>query len=156
MRAAVFCCVSLSVLAVHCNRTTLDSNASADTSTAAQADALASPEKAAQEAAEAWLALVDAGKYNESWTEAAQYFKKRVDQGTWSKMVEGVRAPLGKLSSRTVKSARYTTTLPGAPDGEYVVLEFSASFENKRASVETVIPTKDADGRWRVSGYFIK
>jgi hypothetical protein len=29
----------------------------------------------AQEAAESWLALVDDGKYGESWDEAASYFK---------------------------------------------------------------------------------
>ncbi|KPJ71393.1 hypothetical protein AMJ52_08655, partial [candidate division TA06 bacterium DG_78] len=63
---------------------------------------------------------------------------------------------LGKLVSRTVKSAKYTTSLPGAPDGEYVVIQYEASFENKQSAIETVTPMKDTDGAWRVSGYYIK
>jgi hypothetical protein len=53
-------------------------------------------------------------------------------------------------------SASYQTSLPGAFDGEYVVIQFETSFENKKSAVETVTPMKDKDGRWRVSGYFIK
>jgi hypothetical protein len=66
------------------------------------------------------------------------------------------RAPLGKVLSRTLKSATYATSLPGAPDGEYVVVKFDTSFEKKQSAIETVTPMKDPDGRWRVSGYFIK
>ena len=48
------------------------------------------------------------------------------------------RAPLGAMKSRTPKSATSTTTLPGAPGGEYVVFQFTTSFEQKPAAVETV------------------
>ena len=113
-------------------------------------------EKEARSAAEAWLALVDAGSYSQSWSEAAAYFRNAVEQSGWEKALNGARAPLGKVLSRTLKSAACATSLPGAPDGEYVVLVFDASFEKKRSAVETVTPMRDADGRWRVSGYFIK
>lgn len=39
------------------------------------AQAQGSPEAAAQQATERWLALVDAGKYGESWDEAAPILK---------------------------------------------------------------------------------
>ena len=52
--------------------------------------------------------------------------------------------------------AKPATELPGAPDGEYVVFQFSTAFEHKRAAVETVTPMMDADGQWRVSGYFVR
>ena len=58
--------------------------------------------------------------------------------------------------SRQVISTKYATSLPGAPDGEYVVIQFKTSFENKASAVETVTPMKDPDGEWRVGGYFIK
>lgn len=48
------------------------------------------------------------------------------------------------------------TQLPGAPDGEYAVIQFETSFANKKSAIETVTPMKDPDGKWRVSGYFIK
>ena len=46
--------------------------------------------------------------------------------------------------------------LPGAPDGEYVVIQYESSFEHKQSAIETVTPMLDTDGKWRVSGYFIK
>jgi hypothetical protein len=113
-------------------------------------------EKAAVSAAEKWLSLVDEGKYGESWKEAAEYFKNAVKQEQWEQSAQAVRKPLGKLVSRKMKSTAYKTSLPGAPDGEYVVIEFSSSFENKKSAIETVTPMMDKDGKWRVSGYFIK
>ena len=70
--------------------------------------------------------------------------------------MEAVRKPLGQTVSRSLKSKQYQTVLPGAPDGEYVVIQFNTSFEHKRSAVETVTPMKDKDGKWRVSGYYIK
>ncbi len=115
---------------------------------AAQAEATA--------AAESWLARVDAGAYAASWDEAAPLFQGAVERDKWSSTLEAVRGPLGKLVARTLKSAQYSKTLPGAPDGEYVVLQFDASFEHKKSAVETVTPMKAADGAWRVSGYYIR
>ena len=113
-------------------------------------------EKVAVSAAEQWLGVVDEGKYDESWKEAAEYFRNAVKQEQWEQAVQAVRKPLGKLISRKLKSASYKTALPGAPDGQYVVIEFETSFENKKAAIETVTPMMDKDGKWRVSGYYIK
>ena len=78
------------------------------------------PEELATRRAEAWLALVDQGKYEE------------------------------------IKSRKQTKTLPGGPDGSYVVILYDTSFENKKEAVETVTPMLDPDGIWRVSGYYIQ
>ncbi|MGD0986673.1 MAG: DUF4019 domain-containing protein [Candidatus Sulfotelmatobacter sp.] len=114
------------------------------------------PEQLAVQSAESWLALVDAGKSDESWQEAAQLFKTAVTKEDWRKALHGSREPLGKLLSRKLKGATYKTSLPGAPDGEYVVIQYDSSFEHKQAAVETVTPMLDKDGKWRVSGYHIK
>ncbi len=113
-------------------------------------------EKKATDAAHAWLRLIDSEKYAESWTGAASYFKSRVDEATWSKQIQAVRGPLGALNSRKFKAEQYTTSAPGAPDGHYLILQFATSFANKANAVETVTPMLDADGQWRVSGYFIR
>ena len=113
-------------------------------------------EKAAVSAAEKWLSLVDEGKYGESWKEAAEYFRNAVKQEQWEQSAQAVRKPLGKLISRKMKSTAYKTSLPGAPDGEYAVIQFATSFENKKSAIETVTPMMDKDGKWRVSGYYIK
>jgi len=113
-------------------------------------------EAAAIQSATSWLQLADNGKYGESWNKAATLFKKAVTKEKWEQAMKQVREPLGKLLSRKVKSATYTTTLPGAPDGEYVVIQFETSFANKKSAVETVTPMMDTDGKWHVSGYFIR
>jgi hypothetical protein len=113
------------------------------------------PEKAAESAALAWLALVDAGNYAQSWNTASTMFRQNVTQSQWQAAAANARGPVGALKSRTLSSATYARTLPGAPDGEYVVIQFTASFEHKAAAVETVTPMKDQDGAWHVSGYFI-
>jgi hypothetical protein len=116
----------------------------------------AGAEKAALAAAQAWLKLVDEGNYTESWNEASEYFQKAIIKDQWEQQIQGVREPLGKTISRQLKSKQYATTLPGAPDGEYVVIQFDSSFTNKKTAVETITPMLDKDGMWRVSGYYIK
>jgi hypothetical protein len=113
-------------------------------------------EQTAVLAAEKWLRMVDEGKYSDSWQEAAEYFRNAINQEQWNRLLQGVRKPLGEVVSRQMKSATYTTSLPGAPDGEYVVIQFDTAFENKKAAIETVTPMMDQDGTWRVSGYYIK
>jgi hypothetical protein len=114
------------------------------------------PEDAAQKAAEAWLALVDAGKYGESWNEASTLLKGQVTREKWEQTAPGVRNPLGKLVSRKVKSRTYTETVPGAPDGKYVVIQYESSFEKKKSAIETVTPMLDGARGWRVAGYFLQ
>ncbi len=114
------------------------------------------PEDEARKTAEQWLALIDGGKFAESWKTAAGYFKTAVTEEQWEHSLDAARKPLGDMISRKLKSAKYTKSLPGAPDGEYVVLEFKTSFAKKKEAIETVTPMLDKDGKWRVSGYFIK
>ena len=113
-------------------------------------------EQAGVAAATKWLGLVDSGKYGDSWSEAAEFFKNAITKAQWEQSLGAVRKPLGAVVSRKVLSAVYKTELPGAPDGEYVVVQFTTAFKNKKESVETVTPMKEKDGSWRVSGYFIR
>jgi hypothetical protein len=116
----------------------------------------AGKETAAISAAEKWLATVDAGEYAASWKEAAELLKNTVKPEQLELSMKATRQPLGKLISRKMQTKSYKTSLPGAPDGEYVVIQFETSFENKKTAIETVTPMLDKDGKWRVSGYYIK
>lgn len=107
-------------------------------------------------AAERWIALVDAGSFDESWKSAAEYFRGAVPRAQWAQALRAGRAPLGKAIYRRLRSAVYQTSMPGAPDGEYVTLQFDTRFERKEAAVETIIAMRDSDGAWRVSGYFVR
>lgn len=113
-------------------------------------------EKAAVAAAEAWLGLLDDGEYARTWTEAASVFKASTTQQGWAEMIKPVHAPLGEVHSRKLRRATYSTSVPGAPEGEYVIIQYVTDYANKKGAVETITPMLDKDGQWRVSGYFIK
>lgn len=113
-------------------------------------------EKAAIDAAQSWLAFIDKEDYAKSWQETSSLFKTAVSEDQMKQAIHSARKPLGKLISRELKNAVYTTSIPGGPDGEYVVIEFQTSFKNKKSATETVTPMLDRDGVWRVSGYFIR
>lgn len=113
-------------------------------------------EQSAVAAAEKWLNLIDSGDAGESWNCAASLFKNALSAEQWEKALTAAQAPIGKPVARKLKSKQYAEELPGAPDGEYVVIEYETAFEKKQNGTETVVPMKDADGEWRVSGYFVK
>ena len=110
----------------------------------------------AERAALDWLTLVDAGDAHGSWAAAATLFRRAVPEQRWTESLEAARGPLGSVESRRLTATKQATQLPGAPDGEYVVFQFETVFARKRAAVETVTPMRDADGEWRVSGYFVR
>lgn len=112
-------------------------------------------ERQALDAAEQWLTLVDAGDYGEAWEQAASLMKGAVTKDALTESLRQARGMFGALRSRAPSSKTYATSLPGAPDGEYVVIRMDAKFEHKLAAVETVTPMRQPDGAWRVSGYFI-
>ena len=112
--------------------------------------------EAARTAAEMWLSAIDAGDAKKSWAEASSLFRGAVSTEKWAESLETVQGSLGKAIERSFESAEYHTELPGAPDGHYVVLTFKTAFERKQNGTETVTPQLDVDGKWRVSGYFVK
>lgn len=123
---------------------------------AAGGDAQAAAVEKAKASATAWLALTDAGKYAASWDQAAAAFQAAITKADWEKALTSARKPLGAMKQRAPKTSQYSKTLPGAPDGEYVVMQFDTTLEAKAAAVETVTASKEKDGTWKVAGYFIR
>jgi hypothetical protein len=113
-------------------------------------------EKEAAAAARVWLDLVDGGRYAAGWDAAAPAFKRMVTRDEWDQAVHSVREPLGRCLSRTLRSHKLVDSLPGAPRGPFVVLQFTTDFERKQGAVETVTPALGEDNLWRVTGYFIR
>ena len=108
------------------------------------------------ETAQVWLELVDLKKYAASWQTAAPVFKTAITSEQWEATVKNVREPLGDLIKRSLYHDRFTTTMAGMPDGEYLILRFVTRYANKQSAVETVTVMKDETDTWRVAGYFIK
>jgi hypothetical protein len=113
-------------------------------------------ERNAVDAANRWLVSADAGDGAATWDQAASAFQTAVSKADWSTALKQARQPLGAVTSRKVVSSEFKRSLPGAPDGEYVVIQYDTQFEHKAHAVETVVPMRARDGSWKVSGYFVK
>jgi len=112
-------------------------------------------EAKAEEAAKAWLTLVDTGQFGQSWDKAAFYFRSQVAREKWDASLANSRVPLGRVTSRTLLNKKYTTELENAPKAEYVVILYNTVFDGGKR-VEIVVPVLEKDGVWRVCGFSIK
>ena len=112
-------------------------------------------QEAAKQSAQSWLALMDRGDYGASWQEASPFLQSKISKTDWETALKQARAPLGVAGSRTLLVAEFQTDLPNAPKGAYVI-QYKTEFVGKGPFVETITPMLDNDGKWRVSGYFIK
>lgn len=113
------------------------------------------PEEAARQAAEAWLPLLDSGRYAESWGPLSPKIKRDLSQRQWEMGMMGFRRRLGKLKSRRLGDVTYLRSLPGHPGHEGASVRFESVFENGLPVVEIVGVIRDDDGEWRVLLYLI-
>ncbi len=109
---------------------------------------------AAKEAAAEWIELLDANDYQATWEQAASLLKSQVSADQWASQIQQVHSQLGAMQERSLIAARYTTSLPNVPEGEYVVAQYRAQYGNQTV-IETATLTKDGDA-WRVAGYFVR
>lgn len=102
------------------------------------------------QAALQWLALVDAGDWDESWNATGRTFRELNTSEKWAAVSEEARPPLGAVVSRVASSQEH---LPAPPHG-YELIKFRTSFAN-RADVTESVTLEREDGQWRVVGYII-
>ncbi|MFM6932534.1 MAG: DUF4019 domain-containing protein [Novosphingobium sp.] len=106
---------------------------------------------AVEQSARAWLALVDAGKWSDSWAATGASFRKLNSAKVWASVSDKVRVPLGAVTSRSFVSS---TEVPAPPAG-YTMLKFRTDFTGKPGATETLTLVRDAGG-WKVTGYIIE
>jgi len=122
----------------------------------AAADDNAAAIAAATESVTRWLALADAGNWSESWDQMAPASQAMATKPMFTGAMAAARAQLGVVKSRKLRSAVFTRALPGAPAGEYVLVQYDSQFANQAAAVETLVPMRTPDGSWKVSGYNVR
>ena len=109
---------------------------------------------AAMTAAKAWLALVDAGDYQQSWLTANKTLKEQSEKEEWANYLKAIRGPLGKVIRRSVTRSRTVSQIQGMPDGEYFQVQFEVKFLNK-SGMERMTVAKEG-GSWKVAGYMFR
>jgi hypothetical protein len=107
-------------------------------------------------AANAWLSLVDQGKYENSWETGALSFQFTITKKEWNKALEDIRKPLGTVTSRQLLEQRVAYNPKGLPKGEYLVLYYKTSFSNKADANELLTLQKQNNGQWKVLTYHVR
>ncbi len=79
-------------------------------------------------------------------------FRTNVPLPTWMDAIPKARGPFGALVERTPAESQYRNALEGRPPGDYVSVIFLSKFEQQEVE-EIVTTTREADGKWRVTGY---
>ncbi len=145
--AGVFMSFSLALLAL----SSLSGTAQAPAEPQSAPPRASAAEKAAVEAARAWLALTDAEDWNGSWDATGQAFKSLNTSERWAEVAQSVRTPLGAPVSRKLISVEY---VPAPPYG-YQMVKFQTDYANKADAIETVSLSWENES-WRVVGVTVE
>ena len=109
---------------------------------------------AVQGAARAWLQYIDRSDAQGAWNAAGKKFQSALTQELWAQELKKAQTRLGKMQQRTVGPARFQKKIAGMPEGEYAQILFRTIFANKPDGSESLTLEREADGQWRVIGYF--
>jgi uncharacterized protein DUF4019 len=109
---------------------------------------------AVQTAARAWLAFIDKGDAQGAWSAAGKKFQASLSDSAWAAELKNAQDKIGRATQRTVGPARFESKFPGLPDGDYAQILFRTNFSKKPDGREQLTLEREADGQWRVVGYF--
>jgi len=102
--------------------------------------------------APAWVAEIDAGRYEESYESACNAMHEKTPENQWVQVLSTLRSPWGKVVSRKEISHLYKPDGYEGAMGEFIVITYDTSFEKLSPATETVV-LKWEDGKWRGAGY---
>jgi hypothetical protein len=109
----------------------------------------------APHAADIQAARQDDGKFDQAYQQMGMTVHRQISQEQWKQQLKATRAKSGPLESRIFQYPNYTTTLKGAPAGQYVLLNYLCTFTSHRTTPETVVMAKVSTG-WIVAGFRVE
>ena len=104
--------------------------------------------------AKQWMILVDDQNYADAYRQMGAAGRAKAAADNWIEKIRSMRAPLGAMSSRTLKDVKMTKTLPGMRDGQFATVRYDTAFARKPDGVESVSLISE-NGAWSVIGYSI-
>lgn len=121
----------------------------------AQAQPAAADLASAESASTAWLGLVDIRRYAESHEASAPAMKSQVPRAAFEHATTTIRAPLGTLTKRSVKSVKAIKAPKVDSKDGFIAVEYTSSFEALASTTETVLLAKH-DGEWHPFSYAVR
>ena len=117
--------------------------------TVASAPAVSTSEIAVLDASRQWMALLDAGNWEQSYLATSKAFRSVNTLQTWTDISRQVRTPLGAMQSRVLVTVDFAPT----PQG-YWIVKFRSDYAGKPGAIETLSLVNE-DGSWKVAGIVI-
>lgn len=102
-----------------------------------------------------WIALIDAGRYFQSWQYAGDYFKQNIEAAAWNQVLQATRGELGGVASRELVAFGRKSSIEGMPDGDYLLLKFRTLFAEEEQRHELLFLVEHRESL-KVVGYYIQ
>jgi hypothetical protein len=99
-----------------------------------------------------WLAQIDAGQYDESYSFGCGAMHDKVPQDRWEVVLKALRAPWGPVLNRTQTKHVYMPNGFEGTEGEFLIVTYDSTFK-KADGITEVVVLKWEDGNWRGAGY---
>jgi hypothetical protein len=104
-------------------------------------------------ASQAWIAVIDAGRYDDSYSFTCEEMRTKFPQDRWVDVLKTIRSPWGKVLDRHQMSHIYEPHGVKGLEGECMIITYNTNFKNLNNATEQVV-LKWEDGQWRGAGYF--
>ncbi|HSJ13259.1 MAG TPA: DUF4019 domain-containing protein [Longimicrobiales bacterium] len=106
----------------------------------------------AEQAARAWLALLDSGRYDSAWVHVVPVMRAAIGYEAWRSTLLEARGPFEPLSGRRLVRAEGAGSM--FPGRSYL-LSFELATTLDPATSETVVLVRE-QGVWKVGGYGVR
>lgn len=96
-----------------------------------------------------WLALIDSGRYAQSWDQTSDQFKKITPKEKWIEGRTAADNQIGKLNNRTLREQ----VKQEKDKVLYLILKYKLNYEKKPYVAETLVLIKEENKDWMIAGY---
>ena len=99
--------------------------------------------------------MIDSGKIETAYTNASELLQLSQDQLRWDNNIKRSHTLLGPVEKRTLVAVRSVQTFPHMPDGDYLIVQFTAQTTHKSKAAEVILMQQQGT-YWLVADYSIR
>lgn len=104
-----------------------------------------------------FINLIDQYQYSSAWLEAGGLMRDVITQDQWTAAMDAIRTPLGPNLARKVSSHQSADILPYGTHGNFMIIQYDASFANLPSTTETItLYTEGPLAIWKVISYNLR